>query len=198
MLTGGCWEKEWGFPWKPFSSGAGGRWRIPQNMSSSHGVRVQEPLSACYTDISSHRKWAASYLPNASVTFIWWNDPKKESESKCLSIRYTHENWWIRFLHLSKLSCKWHQKTCSNMLLTATAAVSFACNSKELRNKNHHVPIFIRLLFNISICYRSCNLIMWYINTVFKIGIFLYILVGNISSKIVQIFFYMQCCVFEI
>lgn len=135
MLTGGCWEKEWGFPWKPFSSGADGRWRIPLNMSSSRGVRVQEPLSACYTDISSHRKWAASYLPNASVTFIWWNDPKKESEWKCLNIRYTHENWWIRFLHLSKLSCKWHQKTCSNMLLTATAAVSFACISKELRNK---------------------------------------------------------------
>lgn len=75
VLTGGCWEKEWGFPWRPFSSGGGGRWRIQLSMSSSRGVRVEEPRSACSTDISSRRRWTASYLPNASVTFIWWSDP---------------------------------------------------------------------------------------------------------------------------
>lgn len=144
MLTGGCWEKEWGFPWRPFSSGGGGRWRIRLNMSSSRGVRVEEPRSACSTDISSHRRWPASYLPNASVTFIWWSDPLKKSESKCLNIRYTHGNYLMNNIPLSLKTFKNDtRKTWSNMQLTAIynllvhvfPAVCFTCNSKELRNK---------------------------------------------------------------
>lgn len=39
---------------------------------------------------------------------------------------------------------------------------------------------------------------MWYINTVFKIVIFLYILIGCIlSAKSGETNFNMQCCVFE-
>lgn len=56
MLIGGCWEKEWGFFWRLFSSGGGGRWRIRLNMFFSRGVRVEELRFVCFIDILFRRR----------------------------------------------------------------------------------------------------------------------------------------------